>query len=200
MWSAALRAQAGIANGVLDAVRAGDIPRAKVNDLGIIYSVWLDPSVLQVPAGELDHAALFAVHPLHVESVAWVAERKDVLSTLFWMLTLLAYARYVECPRWTRYLPIVLAFALGLMAKQMLVTLPCVLLLLDYWPLGRWRAGNPLPPTPSTAPAFAPATLGRLVAEKVPLLLLAAGACVRVLTSRVGTGRLWAEVVPSSCS
>jgi 4-amino-4-deoxy-L-arabinose transferase-like glycosyltransferase len=82
-------------------------------------------------------AALFAVHPLHVESVAWVAERKDVLSTLFWILTIWAYLRYVERPALKRYLLVVFALALGLMAKPMLVTLPFVLLLLDYWPLRR---------------------------------------------------------------
>ena len=83
-------------------------------------------------------AALFALHPLHVESVAWAAERKDVLSTFFWMLTMWAYVRYVESPGPGRYLLILLGFILGLMAKPMLVTLPFVLLLLDYWPLGRW--------------------------------------------------------------
>ena len=77
-------------------------------------------------------AALFALHPLHVESVAWVAERKDVLSTLFWMLTLWAYFRYVQRPTVIRYLLILVPFALGLSAKPMLVTLPFVLLLLDY--------------------------------------------------------------------
>jgi Flp pilus assembly protein TadD len=87
-------------------------------------------------------AALFALHPLHVESVAWVAERKDVLSTLFWILTIWTYVRYVERPGTKRYLPILLSFALGLMAKPMLVTLPFVLLLLDYWPLERFRVGQ----------------------------------------------------------
>ena len=82
-------------------------------------------------------AALFALHPLHVESIAWVAERKDVLSTFFWMLTMRAYAYYVEQPKVQRYLFVLLFFALGLMAKPMLVTLPFVLLLLDYWPLHR---------------------------------------------------------------
>ncbi|HVX61905.1 MAG TPA: tetratricopeptide repeat protein [Pirellulales bacterium] len=82
-------------------------------------------------------AAFFALHPLHVESVAWIAERKDVLSTLFWMLALLAYLAYVARANWRRYLLVTLSLALGLMAKPMLVTLPCVLLLLDYWPLGR---------------------------------------------------------------
>lgn len=92
-------------------------------------------------------AALFAVHPLHVESVAWVAERKDVVSAFFWFLTMLAYLRYRERPGIARYLAVCLSFTAGLLAKPMLVTLPCVLLLLDYWPLGRfgdeetsWRA------------------------------------------------------------
>jgi len=82
-------------------------------------------------------AALFALHPLHVESVAWVAERKDVLSTFFWLLTMWAYVRFVSRPRIWRYLLVLVFFALGLMSKPMLVTLPFVLLLLDYWPLER---------------------------------------------------------------
>ena len=84
-------------------------------------------------------AFLFASHPLHVESVAWVAERKDVLSASFWFLTLWAYVRYTERPGWGRYLAVASSFCLGLMAKPMLVTLPFVLLLLDYWPLARLR-------------------------------------------------------------
>ena len=87
-------------------------------------------------------AALFALHPLHVESVAWVTERKDVLSTLFWMLTLWAYTRYVDTPSLHRYLLALLAFSLGLMAKPMLVSLPFVLLLLDYWPFDRLQYGQ----------------------------------------------------------
>ncbi len=85
-------------------------------------------------------AALFALHPLHVESVAWVSERKDVLSTFFWMLTMGAYAFYVEKPDTKKYLLTLGVFALGLMAKPMLVTLPFVLILLDYWPLGRFES------------------------------------------------------------
>src|SRR5205085_876328 len=89
-------------------------------------------------------AALFALHPLHVESVAWAAERKDTLSTFFALLTLLAYIRYTESTSWKRYALVALALALGLMAKPMLVTWPFVLLLLDYWPLARvdWRPGD----------------------------------------------------------
>ncbi|SPF31236.1 putative TPR domain protein [Syntrophobacter sp. SbD1] len=87
-------------------------------------------------------AALFALHPLHVESVAWVAERKDVLSAFFWMLTLAAYVFYVERPRLRTYLCVLALFIMGLMAKPMLVTLPFIMLLLDYWPLQRLGAGS----------------------------------------------------------
>ncbi len=87
-------------------------------------------------------AALFGLHPLHVESVAWVAERKDVLSTFFWMLTMAAYVRYAGNPRLKSYLAVLIFFALGLMSKPMLVTLPFVLLLLDYWPLGRMQGAG----------------------------------------------------------
>src|SRR5208337_2267261 len=84
-------------------------------------------------------ACLFAIHPLHVESVAWITERKDVLSTFFWMLTMGAYSYYVEHRGLRRYSLVLLFFILGLMAKPMLVTLPFVLLLLDYWPLQRFQ-------------------------------------------------------------
>jgi protein O-mannosyl-transferase len=118
-------------------------------------------------------AGLFAVHPLHVESVAWVAERKDVLSAFLWMLTMAAYARYVEAPGARRYAWVVLALAAGLLAKPMLVTLPFVLLLLDYWPLGRWSGTG----------------LGKLVIEKLPLFALAAASSVvtLVVQSRGGS-------------
>jgi Flp pilus assembly protein TadD len=116
-------------------------------------------------------AALFAVHPLHVESVAWVAERKDVLSTFFGLLALAAYARYVERPGLGRYLVVALALALSLMAKPMLVTLPALFLLLDYWPLGRLRFGQSV--AARTIPA-APAALALVLGEKLPLFILAA--------------------------
>ena len=112
-------------------------------------------------------AAVFAVHPLHVESVAWIAERRDVLSGLFFMLTLGAYAGYVRHPQSLgRYLMVVLMLALALMSKPMVVTLPFVLLLLDYWPLRRFsQPGGRLIPW-------------RLIAEKLPLLALSGAACV----------------------
>ena len=139
-------------------------------------------------------AALFALHPLHVESVAWVSERKDVLSALFWMLTMWAYVRYVEHkvkgqrskvqgktlidPCLQRYLLVLLFFVLGLMSKPMLVTLPFVLLLLDYWPLDRfqpdhWRT--------QTWP---------LVREKIPLFFFSAASSVATYTVQRGAGAL----------
>jgi protein O-mannosyl-transferase len=108
-------------------------------------------------------AALFAFHPTHVESVAWIAERKDVLSTFFWLLTLIAYGRYTKRPSWFRYGVITACLALGLMSKPMVVTLPCVLLLVDYWPLNRLRSLQ---------------DFGRLFVEKIPLFALSAAGCV----------------------
>ena len=129
-------------------------------------------------------AALFAVHPLHVESVAWVAERKGLLSGLFFVFTIGAYVGYVR-HRFSllRYLAVVVLFALGLLAKPMLVTLPFVLLLLDYWPLGRMVAGTRRVPS-AVGPAAGEQTahgvclLRRLVVEKIPLFALAAAFCV----------------------
>jgi len=118
-------------------------------------------------------AALFAIHPLHVESVAWVSERKDVLSAIFFMLILSAYARYVREPCVKSYLLLFFLFALGLMSKAMLVTVPFVLLLLDYWPLGRithvrfLKAQDRQPTISGQWPV-----IRRLLAEKVPLFAL----------------------------
>ena len=111
-------------------------------------------------------AALFALHPINVESVAWVAERKNVLSTFFWMLALLFYAGYHRRPGVLRYLAVILAFGLGLLAKPMLVTLPCVLLLLDFWPLKRIVFQRP--------GLFPAAGVWRLIFEKLPFFILSA--------------------------
>ncbi len=124
-------------------------------------------------------AVLFAIHPLHIESVAWVAERKDVLSTLFFMLTVWAYARYVERPGIYRYLAIILFFAIGLMSKPMLVTLPFVLLLLDFWPLGRLHLeGSLFNISEGELKAVGDGNEKRsvmgLIIEKVPLFILSA--------------------------
>ncbi|MEK6777076.1 MAG: tetratricopeptide repeat protein [bacterium] len=113
-------------------------------------------------------AALFALHPLHVESVAWAAERKDVLSAFFWMLTLISYHEYVKHPGRVRYLVTLCAFVLGLMSKPMLVTLPFVLFLLDYWPLGRLRPRR----EPGPQAAGPNSLCWRLILEKIPFLAL----------------------------
>jgi tetratricopeptide (TPR) repeat protein len=105
-------------------------------------------------------AALFAIHPLHVESVAWISERKDVLSTFFWLLTMLAYYRYVRSKSLVSYFSVVVIFICGLMSKPMLVTLPCVLFLLDLWPFRRLEEPR--------------CSLRRIVGEKIPLLCLSA--------------------------
>jgi Tfp pilus assembly protein PilF len=117
-------------------------------------------------------AAVFAIHPLRVESVAWVAERKDVLSAFFFMLTLGAYARYVRKPdSVARYLMVAAAFVPALLSKPSVVTLPFVLLLLDYWPLGRFEQPGPIHGLEYIG------TTGQLILEKIPLLALVAGAC-----------------------
>jgi len=127
------------------------------------------------------------VHPLHVESVAWIAERKDALSAVFFMLTLLAYLHYTRAPSMGRYLAVALVIAFGLMSKPMLVTLPFVLLLLDYWPLGRLEA-----PKSKTGHQ-----LSRLVLEKIPLIALSAvSSIVTFLAQRGAIG--WTEQLPVS--
>jgi len=137
-------------------------------------------------------AAMFGLHPMHVESVAWVSERKDVLSTLFWLLTLLAYGQYAKrktgelrnlpggdpglilprAPGAPYYWLALLFFALGLMSKPMLVTLPCVLLLLDFWPLNRFKTHGPM----------------KLVMEKMPFFLLSAAICIVTIPAQKGAG------------
>jgi Tfp pilus assembly protein PilF len=124
-------------------------------------------------------AAAFALHPIHVESVAWAAERKDVLSGLFWMLTILAYVRYTKHPNVKRYMLVLLLFAMGLMSKPMVVTLPFVLLLLDYWPLDRliWQqnaTANPVQEQQNTSATYQKAPIWYLLMEKVPLFALSA--------------------------
>jgi len=129
-------------------------------------------------------AALFALHPLHVESVAWAVERKDNLSTFFGLLSLLAYARYAEAPSWRRYALVALWLALGLMSKPMLVTWPFVLLLLDYWPLKR-LAWQPTDGIGRFAKAWVP-----LIREKVPLLCLVAGSMVMTYLAQSAGGTI----------
>ncbi len=143
-------------------------------------------------------AALFALHPLHVESVAWISERKDVLSAFFFMLTLWAYARYADAKSITHhasritdyasfyYTLALVFFALGLLSKPMLVTLPFVLLLLDYWPLGRCGPST-LDPRPSTLSRL---TLSRLTLQKWPFFALSAASCVITFLAQRSSGAM----------
>lgn len=132
-------------------------------------------------------AALFAAHPTHVESVAWIAERKDVLSTTFWLLTILTYVKCVESESisLSKYFPLLLVvFALGLMTKPMLVTLPFVLLLCDYWPLERVKT-------------FDLKSVSLLFAEKIPLFLLTIGSSIiTVIAQRSGGAIVTIEALP----
>jgi protein O-mannosyl-transferase len=123
-------------------------------------------------------AALFALHPLHVESVAWASERKDTLSTFFGMLSLVAYVRYAEAPSISRYVWTAIALALGLLAKPILVTWPFVMLLIDYWPLRRFRAAT------SARRSEAATELWPLLREKLPFFALAAASSIMTLIAQ----------------
>src|SRR5438093_10791525 len=149
-------AATGIGSSAVASAKADDAGRDQRSRLQGRGSLW--PSAFV--------AAVFAIHPAHVESVAWVAERKDVLSAVFFMLTLWAYARYARSDRfsWRRYATVLVLFALGLMCKPTLVTLPLVLLLLDYWPLGRVRNQW--------------SVIRGLILEKFPLFVLSSASCV----------------------
>ena len=125
-------------------------------------------------------ASLFALHPLNVESVAWVAERKNLLSTLFFLLTLGAYGWYVRGLQVGRYLLVTLLFAFGLAAKPMLVTLPFVLLLLDYWPLQRVKNWS----GPTSVFPVVQLPLSRVVAEKLPLMAMSLGSCIITIVAQ----------------
>ncbi len=137
-------------------------------------------------------ATAFALHPIHVESVVWVAERKDLLCGFFWMLTIAAYIRYARCPRIGRYLLVILLFGLGLMAKPMIITLPFVLLLLDYWPLRRfrspWQGISKVSPSPDSINiCYQSSTPWRLIYEKIPLfILMVASAIITLIAQQKG--------------
>ena len=137
-------------------------------------------------------AILFGLHPLRAESVAWISERKDVLSGLFFLLTLWAYAAYANHSRsWARYGLVIVLFIVGLMAKPMLVTLPVLLLLLDYWPLGRLPpggAGSNLPPGCSSRVGGRSVALRcmRILLEKAPLVVLALASSVVTMIAQRG--------------
>jgi hypothetical protein len=170
--------------------------------VNVLLLFLLLPRVTGAMGRSLLVAALFALHPFNVESVAWVSERKNVLSTLFFLLALGAYGWYVRKPNVKRDLALTALFGLGLTAKPMVITLPFVLLLLDYWPLKRIEGWNqpatkepksrrkqvavPVPASPSQFPLLQ-LPWPRLAMEKVPLLLLSAGSAVMtVIAQRAG--------------
>ncbi len=138
-------------------------------------------------------AALFALHPINVESVAWVAERKNVLSMLFFLLALGAYRWYAREPRIGRYLAVAFLFALGLLAKPQVITFPCVLLLWDYWPLRRMFPSAPGADSGiATQTTFPPRNLSWLIVEKLPLLALSAVSAVLTMKGvRAGAVNVW---------
>jgi protein O-mannosyl-transferase len=129
-------------------------------------------------------AGLFALHPMHVESVAWIAERKDVLSAFFWFLTLLCYSEYARNPKRSLYLLTLFCFVLGLMSKPMLVTLPLVMLLIDCWPLGRYRQQAALDQLNLTGRVLA------LVKEKVPFFFFSLLSCLITLSAQYKGGAI----------
>ena len=141
-------------------------------------------------------AALFALHPINVESVVWIAERKTVLSMLFFLLALGAYRWYAYKPRKMRYILVALLFVLGLMAKPQVITLPCVLLLWDYWPLGRLRRGSR--ESGSVSQTDMPSrSLYQLVKEKIPLFVICLiDAYVTMKAQRVGRPQYWPFTFP----
>jgi len=147
-------------------------------------------------------AALFALHPINVESVVWVAERKNVLSTFLWMLTMLAYVHFTKQPELLRYLSVVFLFILGLLTKPFLVTLPCVLLLLDYWPLGRIRfelvaANQDEKKKKSIIFRFRASPFLYLFIEKIPLFMLSAfSILISSLSVQGPGGAISKEIVP----
>jgi tetratricopeptide (TPR) repeat protein len=185
-------AVAGTGSSAVDAAKAGDGGRDQRSRLQHGGSLWASAFV----------AALFATHPVRVESVAWVAERKDVLSGVFFMLTLWAYARYARSDRFSlsRYTTVLIVFALGLMCKPTLVTLPFVLLLLDYWPLRRTqnsdvgghksavaaplRGALPRRTRLRVASAWQAAAWLHLIVEKIPFFVLSAAACVATILAQ----------------
>jgi protein O-mannosyl-transferase len=171
--------------------------------------------VLQVMTGALWPsalvAALFAIHPINVESVAWVAERKNLLSTSFWLLTMWAYIRYASQPAWNKYLVVLASFALALMCKPMVVTLPFALLLLDYWPLDRLKStaaesandkadnSKKRGKEVEVKRAYPRRSLSQLTIEKAPLLLLAAlSSVITVRAQQTGGAVGTTEVFPLS--
>lgn len=149
---------------------------------------WLLTRLTSAPARAYLAALYFAVHPLRVESVAWVSERKDVLSAGLGLLCLIAYARYARAPSAMRYVLVLALLALSMLAKPMLVTLPCVMLLLDFWPLRRIPAPLGLPPLNDLPPAAPTRPITRLLIEKVPFFLIVIAVSIAAYKAQVAYG------------
>ena len=168
----------------LDAGRHHDM-NVLLHGLNVLLLFWVLARATGYVGRSAMVAALFALHPMNVESVVWIAERKNVLSLLFFLLALGAYRWYVERPGVARYLVVACLFALGLMSKSQVITLPFVLLLWDYWPLRRWRADVSEAAAPgSTLP------LSRLILEKLPLLALCVASAMLTLHAQKAGGAI----------
>ena len=158
--------------------------------LNVVLLFW----VLQRATGSTGRsamvAALFALHPINVESVAWIAERKNLLSMTFFLLALAAYGWYARKPRVGRYIVVAVFFALGLMAKPQVITLPFVLLLWDYWPLRRMLpASHGAPAELPSGAAYPAKSFSSLVVEKLPLFALAAVSAIITMKSQLAGGQ-----------
>ncbi|MGV7221343.1 MAG: tetratricopeptide repeat protein [Nitrospinales bacterium] len=142
-------------------------------------------------------AVMFAVHPLNVESVAWISERKNLLSSFFWLLTMWAYLRYTTKATIGKYLIALVLFTLGLMAKPMLVTLPFVLLMLDFWPLKRLRTSNKNEGLEEKNKLTQTKDLSHLILEKIPFLVITIASCIVTFSAQKGGGGLQStEIFP----
>ncbi len=160
-----------------------------LHGLNVALLFWVLWQATGYPGRSLMVAALFALHPINVESVAWVAERKNLLSMLFFLLALAVYRWYARQPRWGRYVAVALCYILGLMSKPQVITLPFVLLLWDYWPLRRVAMRDKKPAVASGPAAIPQKGLSWLVKEKLPLFALAAASAVITMRAqRLGGG------------
>jgi len=154
----------------------------------VLLFLFLDAVTGQV-ARSLVVAALFAVHPINVESVAWISERKNVLCTIFFFAGLSAYAWYAKKPGLKRYSMVVVSFVLGLMSKPMVITFPCLLLVMDYWPLRRFSFTS-TDQRSAEEPEYTPRSFAQLLLEKVPLFLLSAASAVITVIAQKSGGAL----------
>jgi len=163
-----------------------------IHILNTLFLFFILKAATAAPLRSAFVALLFAIHPLHVESVAWVSQRKDLLSTFFGFLCLFAYLKYAGFPTWRRYLFVLVFFILSLMSKPMIVTFPVVMLLMDYWPLKRmasFHSGSP-EEHKSDGQSFEPRPFKTLFIEKLPFFLLSAAASVLVIFTEKKVGAL----------